>query len=81
LNGSIVDLPFTDRAVQSLSCLHVIEHIGLGRYGDPIDPQGPERTGREIARVLTAEGAPTFRRRWAGRACSSTASAYSGLPK
>ncbi len=24
----------------SLSCLHTIEHFGLGRYGDPIDPKG-----------------------------------------
>jgi len=24
----------------SLSCLHTIEHIGLGRYGDAIDPDG-----------------------------------------
>ncbi len=24
----------------SLSCLHAIEHFGLGRYGDPINPQG-----------------------------------------
>ena len=24
----------------SLSCLHVIEHFGLGRYGDSIDPKG-----------------------------------------
>lgn len=24
----------------SLSCLHVLEHFGLGRYGDPIDPSG-----------------------------------------
>jgi hypothetical protein len=24
----------------SLSCLHAIEHFGLGRYGDPIDPLG-----------------------------------------
>ena len=24
----------------SLSCLHVIEHFGLGRYGDPVNPQG-----------------------------------------
>ena len=41
---------------QSLSCLHVIEHIGLGRYGDPLDPLGPERAGREIVRVLRANG-------------------------
>jgi SAM-dependent methyltransferase len=56
LRGSIVELPFADGTVKSLSCLHVIEHIGLGRYGDPIDPQGPERAGREIARVLQAGG-------------------------
>lgn len=24
----------------SLSCLHTIEHFGLGRYGDPVDPAG-----------------------------------------
>ena len=24
----------------SLSCLHALEHFGLGRYGDPIDPKG-----------------------------------------
>lgn len=24
----------------SLSCLHAIEHFGLGRYGDPINPEG-----------------------------------------
>ena len=56
LRGSIVELPFSDDAVQSLSCLHVIEHIGLGRYGDPIDPRGPERAAREIVRVLKAGG-------------------------
>ncbi len=25
---------------ESLSCLHALEHFGLGRYGDPIDAQG-----------------------------------------
>lgn len=24
----------------SLSCLSVLEHFGLGRYGDPLDPMG-----------------------------------------
>jgi hypothetical protein len=27
-------------ATDSLSCLHTIEHFGLGRYGDPLDPAG-----------------------------------------
>jgi len=56
LSGSILDLPFADGSVQSLSCLHVIEHIGLGRYGDPIDPQGSEKAAREIVRVLAPGG-------------------------
>ena len=31
----------TDQNVaDSISCLHSIEHFGLGRYGDPINPQG-----------------------------------------
>jgi hypothetical protein len=24
----------------SISCLHALEHFGLGRYGDPLDPNG-----------------------------------------
>jgi Caenorhabditis protein of unknown function, DUF268 len=27
----------------SLSCLHVIEHFGLGRYGDTVDPEGHKK--------------------------------------
>lgn len=40
----------------SLSCLHAIEHFGLGRYGDPIDPQGYERGIRNMALLLKPEG-------------------------
>ena len=29
-----------NQITDSLSCLHTIEHFGLGRYGDPIDPKG-----------------------------------------
>jgi len=54
--GSIVELPFADGSVPSLSCLHVIEHIGLGRYGDPVDPAGDSRAARELARVLAPGG-------------------------
>jgi SAM-dependent methyltransferase len=56
VEGSILDLPFADGSVQSLSCLHVIEHIGLGRYGDPIDPEGSARAAREVVRVLAPGG-------------------------
>jgi SAM-dependent methyltransferase len=54
--GSILDLPYADRTLPSLSCLHVAEHIGLGRYGDPLDPRGTERAAAELARVLAPEG-------------------------
>lgn len=54
--GSIIELPFEDDSISSLSCLHVIEHIGLGRYGDPIDPSGYLKAARELTRVLTRGG-------------------------
>jgi SAM-dependent methyltransferase len=54
--GSIVDLPFEDDSIPSLSSLHVIEHIGLGRYGDPVDADGHLRAARELARVLAPGG-------------------------
>jgi SAM-dependent methyltransferase len=54
--GDILSLPFPDRTVRSLSCLHVAEHIGLGRYGDPIDPRGTRKAFGELARVLAVGG-------------------------
>ncbi len=49
-------LPFEDGSVSSLSCMHTVEHIGLGRYGDPIDPDGDLRAISELKRVLAKEG-------------------------
>lgn len=40
----------------SLSCLHAIEHFGLGRYGDPIDPLGHERGIANMALLLKPGG-------------------------
>jgi hypothetical protein len=56
ISGSVLDLPFDDGALESVSCLHVIEHIGLGRYGDPIDPSGHRKAAAELARVLPPGG-------------------------
>lgn len=44
-----------DNSIHSISALHSIEHFGLGRYGDPIDPMGHIRAVNEIIR-LTAPG-------------------------
>jgi hypothetical protein len=49
-------LPFADHSVSSLSCLHVIEHIGLGRYGDPINVDGARLAAQELQRVIGADG-------------------------
>ena len=58
--GSIVDMPFDDRSLRSLSCLHVAEHIGLGRYGDPLDPEGTRNAAAELQRVLAPGGQLLF---------------------
>jgi SAM-dependent methyltransferase len=58
--GSILDLPLADGSVRSLSCLHVAEHIGLGRYGDPLDPDGTAKALRELGRVLAPGGQLLF---------------------
>ncbi len=54
--GSILDIPFKDQSIKSLSSLHVAEHIGLGRYGDPIDPDGTRKAIAELSRVLALDG-------------------------
>ena len=40
----------------SLSCLHVLEHIGLGRYGDQIDIHGHKIALRNLAEILKPGG-------------------------
>ncbi len=53
--ADLCNLHFKDRSIDSISCMHTIEHIGLGRYGDPIDPNGDRRALSELQRVV-AEG-------------------------
>lgn len=54
--GTITRLPFADQSITSLSCLHVIEHIGLGRYGDPLDPNGSRAAADELQRIVALGG-------------------------
>jgi SAM-dependent methyltransferase len=56
INGSILSIPFKDDNIISLSCLHVVEHIGLGRYGDPLDPLGTKKACEELSRILAVGG-------------------------
>jgi hypothetical protein len=40
----------------SISCLYAIEHFGLGRYGDPLDPEGHIKGFNNILRMLKPDG-------------------------
>lgn len=40
----------------SISCLHAIEHFGLGRYGDPVDPMGHIKGFQQIIKMLKSNG-------------------------
>lgn len=58
--ADLTQLPFENASVISLSCMHTIEHIGLGRYGDPIDPEGDLKAINEIKRVIKPGGTVLF---------------------
>jgi len=59
-HADLTNLHFASDSINSLSCLHTIEHIGLGRYGDPIDPEGDKKACAELARVLAPGGQLLF---------------------
>ncbi|NUN70023.1 MAG: DUF268 domain-containing protein [Bacteroidetes bacterium] len=58
--GSITALPFEDNSIGSISSLCVVEHIGLGRYGDPLDQFGSEKAIAELVRVTKPGGSIYF---------------------
>lgn len=59
-SADLTKLFFTDNSLNSLSCLHTVEHIGLGRYGDPIDSTGDLKAINELKRVLAPGGSLLF---------------------
>lgn len=56
LKGDILNLPFKTASVKSISSICVIEHIGLGRYGDKLDAFGTEKAATELTRVVAKHG-------------------------
>jgi hypothetical protein len=52
LMDAVQPLPTAD----SISCLHAIEHFGLGRYGDPIDPDGHKKGFTNLLRMIEPNG-------------------------
>jgi len=54
--ADLTNLHFKSGSVESLSCMHTVEHIGLGRYGDEIDPEGDLKAIEELKRVVAPGG-------------------------
>lgn len=54
--GDLTHLSFKDNSIESISCMHTIEHIGLGRYGDKIDVDGDIKAIDELKRVVAVNG-------------------------
>jgi hypothetical protein len=48
---NLTALSFPDGSIESVSCMHVVEHVGLGRYGDVLDYDGDLKAVRELRRV------------------------------
>lgn len=54
--ADLLGLPFKSGSIHSLSCMHVVEHIGLGRYGDVLDPMADIKAIKELKRVVAPGG-------------------------
>lgn len=59
-SANLTNLHFEDDSIQSLSCMHTVEHVGLGRYGDPIQPEGDVDAAKELSRVVAQGGSLLF---------------------
>ena len=52
----LTNIAFASNSIPSLSCMHTVEHVGLGRYGDPLDPIGDIKAFNELNRVCAIDG-------------------------
>lgn len=56
VRGNILRAPFEDASFSRIIAISVIEHIGIGHYGDPLAREGDHRAVEEIARLLRPGG-------------------------
>lgn len=59
-SADLLSLSFANNSIASLSCMHVVEHIGLERYGDAFAPKGDLKAISELKRVLAEKGQLLF---------------------
>ena len=60
LKADLTDLFFESESIECISCMHTVEHIGLGRYGDKIDADGDLKAISELKRVVKPGGTLLF---------------------
>lgn len=56
LRADIMKIPFAEGAFSAVLAVSVIEHIGIGHYGEPEADIGDQVAVREIARILKPGG-------------------------
>lgn len=56
VQGDIMQMPFDDNFFEIVTVVSTIEHVGLGRYGDPVVADGDKQAIAEIVRVLKPSG-------------------------
>jgi hypothetical protein len=54
--STIEDYIISGGYCDSLSCLHALEHFGLGRYGDRVDPDGYKKGIENLSRLIMPLG-------------------------
>lgn len=57
VKADVTSMPhIASSSIESASSLHALEHIGLGRYGDAVDPEGYRKAISELVRVVAPGG-------------------------
>lgn len=56
INGDCANSGLPAGSIDVVLLISALEHVGLGRYGDPMDPQGDILAMREAYRILKAGG-------------------------
>ncbi len=80
----LMDLASTVAALgtyPSVSCLHTLEHMGLGRYGDPLDPLGDEKALATLAALTETGGRFYFATPFGRERLEFNAQRVYGLPR
>ena len=60
LKADLTQLDMADDTLDSVSCMHVVEHVGLARYGDTLDACGDLQAIKELKRIIRPGGALYF---------------------